>query len=404
MLSAYWGDPPGLRRPARTHGHSRSTSRCSTPGSTTRPTATATSSPGRCTTASGWRRSPWSTLVVAPWPARSRWAAPTSCRKSDYGTIAVDVRTPSSASLEYARSRWRRPPSSRAPCPRPRAPTRSVNATGGRVYVDVGKQERKRSRSLDDRRGRPARASSRSWWAPSTWCSTTSTTACSKPVQIQFYGPDSRGSWRSPTTSWRRCAKIPGAVDVGLSEQEPKDELRIELDRGLANQLGISVDDAAQALRVAFAGVEVGDWVDPIGESRDVAVRLHPDDRVDASNIEHLPIAVAGTNMMVPLEQIATITMDKGPAQHPAPGRQAHGRPCRPTCRAVDAGEVTAEAHEASRTPIDFPHGLRHRAGRRLARPAGSVHRDGHRAPHGHRADVPGAGDAVRLVHRAARR
>ena len=71
--------------------------------------------------------------------------------------------------------------------------------------------------------------------------------------------------------------KIPGAVDVGLSEQEPKDELRIELDRGLANQLGISVGDAAQALRVAFAGVEVGDWVDPIGESRDVAVRLHPE-------------------------------------------------------------------------------------------------------------------------------
>jgi HAE1 family hydrophobic/amphiphilic exporter-1 len=43
---------------------------------------------------------------------------------------------------------------------------------------------------------------------------------------------------------------------------------------------------------VAFAGVEVGDWVDPTGETRDVAVRLHPDDRVDASNIERLPIAV----------------------------------------------------------------------------------------------------------------
>src|SRR4029453_2376948 len=92
--------------------------------------------------------------------------------------------------------------------------------------------------------------------------------------------------------------RIPGAVDVGLSEQEPKDELRIELDRGLANQLGISAGDAAQALRVAFAGVEVGDWVDPIGQSRDVSVRLHPDDRIDASNIEHLPVAVGGSNMM----------------------------------------------------------------------------------------------------------
>jgi HAE1 family hydrophobic/amphiphilic exporter-1 len=83
------------------------------------------------------------------------------------------------------------------------------------------------------------------------------------------------------------------------------------------------VADAAQALRVAFAGVEVGDWVDPTGETRDVAVRLHPDDRVDASNIERLPIAVSGSNRMVPLEQIATVTMGKGPSD-PACRWQAH--------------------------------------------------------------------------------
>ena len=47
---------------------------------------------------------------------------------------------------------------------------------------------------------------------------------------------------------------MPGAVDVGLSEQDPQVEMKIELDRGLANTLGISAADAAQALRVAFAG------------------------------------------------------------------------------------------------------------------------------------------------------
>ena len=31
---------------------------------------------------------------------------------------------------------------------------------------------------------------------------------------------------------------------------------------------------------LSFAGVDVGDWVDPTGETRDVAVRLHPEDRV----------------------------------------------------------------------------------------------------------------------------
>jgi HAE1 family hydrophobic/amphiphilic exporter-1 len=150
--------------------------------------------------------------------------------------------------------------------------------------------------------------------------------------------------------------KIPGAVDVGLSEQDPKDELRIELDRGVANQLGISVNDAAQTLRVAFAGVEVGDWVDPTGESRDVAVRLSPEDRLDASNIEHLPIAVTGTNMMVPLEQIATITIDKGPAriQH-YNGKRTVTVSC--NVQGVDAGTVSSQAKKIA-DAMEYPAGF----------------------------------------------
>jgi len=119
--------------------------------------------------------------------------------------------------------------------------------------------------------------------------------------------------------------------------------------------MGISVGDAAQALRVAFAGVEVGDWIDPAGETRDVAVRLHPDDRISAANIEHLPIAVTGTNMMVPLNQIAKITMGKGlPEIQHRDGRMmiavsanAQGR---------SSGEVTEDAKKLA-AEIDFPHG-----------------------------------------------
>jgi multidrug efflux pump subunit AcrB len=108
-------------------------------------------------------------------------------------------------------------------------------------------------------------------------------------------------------------------------------------------------------LRVAFAGVEVGDWVDPVGESRDVAVRLRPEDRVTAGNLEHLPIAVAGTDEMVPLEQIATVTFDKGPAriQH-LDGKRTVTVSANVEGRA--AGEVTADAMKIAKA-IDFPEG-----------------------------------------------
>jgi len=132
-------------------------------------------------------------------------------------------------------------------------------------------------------------------------------------------------------------------------------ELQIELDRGLASSMGISVGDAAQSLRVAFAGIEVGDWVDPTGETRDVAVRLHPDDRVNIENIERLPIAVTGTNMMVPLDQIAKITMGKGPAGI----RHKNGKRVITVSANVQgraSGEVTGEAMKLAKS-FEFPPG-----------------------------------------------
>ncbi len=39
---------------------------------------------------------------------------------------------------------------------------------------------------------------------------------------------------------------VPGAVDVGLSTQDPKPELQIEFNRGLASSLGLSMSDAGQ--------------------------------------------------------------------------------------------------------------------------------------------------------------
>jgi multidrug efflux pump subunit AcrB len=229
-----------------------------------------------------------------------------------------------------------------------------INATGGRVWVDVGKKT-DRSRSLGELAA-DLRDKLKSLVGAEYVVLDDLNNGARKPIQIQFYGADSRRLMEITNEFMARMRQIPGAVDVGLSEQDPKDELRIELDRGLANQLGISVNDAAQTLRVAFAGVEVGDWVDPTGESRDVAVRLAPEDRVDASNIEHLPISVAGTDMMVPLEQIATITIDKGPAriQHYNGKRTVT---VSANVQNVDAGTVTKEAMKLAET-IEFPAGF----------------------------------------------
>jgi HAE1 family hydrophobic/amphiphilic exporter-1 len=272
---------------------------------------------------------------------------------SDVGTIAIEVRTPSSASLEYSKLKVEKAAELARTIPEVVATNSNVSPGGGRVYVDIGKSTQ-RKRSATEITVDLRRLMSQIVGAEYTVIDDLNN-GVRKPVQIQFSGPDSRRLMAITTEFMGKLAKVPGAVDVGLSEQEPKDELKIELDRGLANSLGIAVGDAAQALRVAFAGVEVGDWVDPTGESRDVSVRLHPDDRVDASNIEHLPIAVSGSNMMVPLDQIATITMGKGPAQiQHSDGKRMIAVSANTQGRS--SGEVTEDALKIAKQ-IEFPAG-----------------------------------------------
>ena len=272
---------------------------------------------------------------------------------SDPGTLAIDVRTPASSSLDYARAKVEAVAALARTVPETKATNSFVNPGGGRIYVDIGKStQRQRSNVAiaKDLRVLSARLVGAEYTVLEDF-----NMGAQKPVQIRFTGVDSRKLLAITNDFMAKLRQVPGAVDVGLSEQDPQVELKIELDRGLANSLGISAADAAQALRVAFAGVEVGDWVDPNGETRDVAVRLAPEDRVDASNIERLPIAVAGSGMIVPLDQIAKVTVGKGPSQiQHADGKRTISVSA--SAQGRSPGEVTSDAMKIAKA-IAFPPG-----------------------------------------------
>ncbi len=231
---------------------------------------------------------------------------------ADSGNLMIEVRTPASSSVEYARLKMERAAAVARTIAEVKETNSNINAAGGRIYVDIGKKNT-RKRSAKEI-AVELREKIKQLVGAEYVVLDDLNNGARKPIQIEFTGPDSRKLMEITNAYMEQLRKVPGAVDIGLSEQDPKKELKIEMNRGLANSMGISVNDAAQALRVAFAGIEVGDWVDPTGETRDVAVRLHPADRVSKENIERLPIAVSGTNEMIPLDQIATVSMGKGPS------------------------------------------------------------------------------------------
>ncbi len=350
MLSAYWGDPVGHHQAPKT-GISRQLARFNDWFDHQADRY------GRVIAWALHHRRWMAAFAVASLVAavglQAKFGGSSFLPSSDFGTIAIDVRTPSSSSLEYARLKVEAAALLARGLPETKATNSFVNPGGGRIYVDVGKstqRSRKAQAIAADLRKLTARLVGAEYVVLDDL-----NNGAQKPVQIRFTGADTRQLLAITSAFQEKLRSVPGAVDIGLSEQDPQDEMKIELDRGLANTLGISVNDAAQALRVAFAGVEVGDWVDPGGETRDVAVRLHPDDRVSADNIERLPIAVSGSNRMVPLEQIATVTMGKGPSQiQHNDGKRTISVAANVQGRSP--GEVTAEALKLARA-MDYPPG-----------------------------------------------
>jgi HAE1 family hydrophobic/amphiphilic exporter-1 len=138
-----------------------------------------------------------------------------------------------------------------------------------------------------------------------------------KQLLLQIKGEDLASINEAAEMIQRVVASVPNAVDISLSSKGQKPELNVELNRGLAGSLGVTVGQVAQSLRPAFAGIDAGDWVDPSGETRDVEVRLSPEARRRAEDLRQLPLVVAGPDgraQTLPLGQVARIDQSVGPA------------------------------------------------------------------------------------------
>jgi HAE1 family hydrophobic/amphiphilic exporter-1 len=138
-----------------------------------------------------------------------------------------------------------------------------------------------------------------------------------KQIQLQLRGQDVAALAQAADMVRAEVEKVPGAVDIGLSTKGQKPELEIQLNRGVAGALGVTVGQVAQSLRPAFAGIDAGYWIDPTGKSRKVTVRLSPESRQRANDLARLPMVVYGANgapSTMPLGQVAQIREGVGPA------------------------------------------------------------------------------------------
>ncbi len=150
---------------------------------------------------------------------------------------------------------------------------------------------------------------------------------------------------------------IEGAEDISVEQVTGLPVLQIRPDRAALSRLGISMDDVQQVVSASIGGVVAGQVFE--GDRRfDVVVRLPETLREDTDAIGRLRIPVPGSGgtAFVPLEEIATIAVEKGPNQI---SREDGKRRVVVTAnvRGRDLGSFIAEVQEKVGAEVEVPAG-----------------------------------------------
>ncbi|HEX6373103.1 MAG TPA: efflux RND transporter permease subunit [Longimicrobium sp.] len=135
-----------------------------------------------------------------------------------------------------------------------------------------------------------------------------------QPLQVNLRGPDVTQLVALSEQVAERMRAIPGIADVQTSLGAPRPEFRIDVNRDLANELGLDVGQVSGTVRPLLAGQTATTWEDPTGEERDVVVQLAPERRTSLESITSLPIATSA-GATVPLGQVARVAEGVAPAQ-----------------------------------------------------------------------------------------
>ncbi len=140
-----------------------------------------------------------------------------------------------------------------------------------------------------------------------------------KQVSFSIQGADMGELSRLNTLALEKIRTVPGLVDLDSSLKPDKPTLDVQVNREAASDLGLSVAQIGNALRTLVAGQTVGNWRAPDDQTYDVNVRLSPQARNQAADMNNLPFALAnnadGSTRVVRLSQVATVVDSTGSNQ-----------------------------------------------------------------------------------------
>jgi hydrophobic/amphiphilic exporter-1 (mainly G- bacteria), HAE1 family len=134
------------------------------------------------------------------------------------------------------------------------------------------------------------------------------------PIQISLRGDDLTKLRQYSSQLHGMVQSVPGAIDVDTSEEEPRPEFRVRIDRQRAGDLGIDLGMIATTVRGSVAGQVVSQFEDPDGDSYDVRLRTDPSQRSTSEDLLEIDLPAQLGRSLVPLTQVAALDTGSAPS------------------------------------------------------------------------------------------
>lgn len=141
-----------------------------------------------------------------------------------------------------------------------------------------------------------------------------------KPVSLEIQGSNLGQILQFAQKVKKIMERIPGLVDIDISQKDPRPEIWVDVDRKKASDLGLNIANIAGTLRNYFYGVEATEFRDA-GDSFDIFTRLTGKDKNRLENLPEVPIFTPD-GRMIKLKNVAKIVEGEGPIEIERKNRQ----------------------------------------------------------------------------------
>ncbi len=245
----------------------------------------------------------------------------------DKGEIRIKFETPVDASLQYTQAKLKQVDQIVRENPVVLSTYGVINATTNKGKNHVSLRVRvtprnERSKTLNDlnREFRQRLQSVAGISVTSIASADETVSGGQKPIMISIKGQDLDELQRISDRFMQEMAKIEGVVDLESSLKTPKPTLSMTINRLVANDLGLSVNQIANVVRPLLAGDNVTTWEDNRGETYDVNLRLNENKRALPQDIQNLYVNsnktdTNGQNILIPLSSVTTLDQTFGASQ-----------------------------------------------------------------------------------------